>query len=63
MNNDFPCYCGYSQPFSVCCLPLITGQRQAATPQALMRSRYSAYAGKYFPYVLATYALTQRKLL
>jgi SEC-C motif-containing protein len=63
MNNDFHCFCGYGQPFSVCCLPLITGEQQAATPLALMRSRYSAYAGKYFKYVLATYALSQRKSL
>lgn len=63
MNNDFPCYCGYGQPFSLCCLPLIIGEQQATTPEALMRSRYSAYAGKYFAYILATYASPQRKLL
>lgn len=63
MNNDFPCYCGYDHPFSACCLPVITGKRQASTPEILMRSRYSAYAGRYFEYVLATYALTPRNLL
>ncbi len=38
------CLCGSSQVFDECCGPIIAGERQAPTPEALMRARYSAYA-------------------
>ncbi len=38
-----PCPCG-SPSYDGCCGPLHRGERQAATPEELMRSRYSAYA-------------------
>lgn len=38
-----PCYCHNSAAFEQCCAPLLQGQAQATTPEALMRSRYSAY--------------------
>ena len=38
------CFCCSNIPFSKCCEPIITGERQAITAEALMRSRYSAYA-------------------
>lgn len=38
------CPCGSRLPFESCCGPLIAGEQPAATAEALMRSRYSAYA-------------------
>lgn len=39
-----PCPCGSGLAFSQCCEPIITGQKQAETAEALMRSRYTGYA-------------------
>ena len=38
-----PCPCGGDR-YGSCCAPLHRGERQAATAEQLMRSRYSAYA-------------------
>lgn len=38
------CPCTSGKDFSVCCEPVIVGQRKAQTAAELMRSRYSAYA-------------------
>ncbi|MDD3448692.1 MAG: YchJ family protein [Gammaproteobacteria bacterium] len=38
------CPCGSGEPFEACCGPIIAGERPAPTAEALMRSRYSAYA-------------------
>src|SRR5690554_4302316 len=40
------CPCGSGLTYEACCEPVITGTAPAATPEALMRSRYSAYALK-----------------
>ena len=37
------CPCGSGRAFEDCCSPLISGEQAAATAEALMRSRYSAY--------------------
>lgn len=37
------CPCGSGLDVQTCCGPIIEGQTLAATPEALMRSRYSAY--------------------
>ena len=39
-----PCPCGSGRSFDACCGPVISGAAPAATAEALMRSRYSAYA-------------------
>jgi len=39
-----PCPCGSGSPYDRCCGPLHRSERQAATAEELMRSRYSAYA-------------------
>ncbi len=50
------CYCGSDQAFEACCQPLILGAKQAATPEQLMRSRYTAYAlGGYGEYLMRTW--------
>jgi len=38
------CYCGSGREWESCCGPLISGEKPAETAEALMRSRYSAYA-------------------
>jgi SEC-C motif-containing protein len=50
------CYCGSRNKFSACCLPVISQQIVAESPEQLMRSRYSAYATKNAEYIFNTYA-------
>lgn len=38
-----PCPCGSGTPYAVCCEPIITGSRAAATAEELMRARYTAH--------------------
>ncbi|MCB0877619.1 MAG: YchJ family protein [Thermoleophilia bacterium] len=38
-----PCPCGSGRDFAECCQPVITREREAATAEELMRSRYSAF--------------------
>ena len=37
------CPCGSGGAYAECCEPIITGAREADTPEQLMRARYSAY--------------------
>ncbi|MFI2651317.1 YchJ family protein [Micromonospora fulviviridis] len=39
-----PCPCGSGLPYADCCGPIHRGVSAAATAEALMRSRYSAFA-------------------
>jgi SEC-C motif-containing protein len=48
------CPCGSGLDYTVCCEPLITGEKRAETAEALLRSRYSAYAKKIVDYILDT---------
>ncbi|WP_206485540.1 YchJ family metal-binding protein [Thalassotalea sp. G2M2-11] len=50
------CFCGNSKAFEQCCQLIITGDKQANTPESLMRSRYSAYASNNADYIYQTYA-------
>ncbi|WP_342372257.1 YchJ family protein [Propioniciclava soli] len=38
------CPCGTGTPYGACCGPLHSGRRVAPTAEALMRSRYAAFA-------------------
>ena len=38
------CPCSSGKEFSDCCEPILAGTAPAATPEALMRARYTAYA-------------------
>lgn len=49
-----PCSCGSGRPYSDCCGPCHAGT-PAATAEALMRSRYSAYVLALEAYLLATW--------
>ncbi len=49
------CPCGSESEFEHCCQPAILGVRPAATPEALMRSRYSAYVTQNADYLIASW--------
>ena len=57
MSHQQPalCYCGSGLQFTQCCAPLIDGKALAASPEALMRSRYSAFCQDARDYLLATW--------
>jgi SEC-C motif-containing protein len=48
------CVCGSGKPYDDCCGPLLSRARPAASPEALMRSRYAAYVLKDFDYIVET---------
>lgn len=48
------CACCSGAPYASCCAPFHRGEREAPTPEALMRSRFAAYANKLAPYVYRT---------
>jgi SEC-C motif-containing protein len=49
------CVCGSGKTYADCCLPFHEGKQLAPTPEALMRSRYSAYVLKLTDYLIATW--------
>ena len=49
------CYCDSGKPYDACCGRLHSGAGNAASAEALMRSRYSAYVLKLGDYLLATW--------
>ncbi|WP_442902383.1 YchJ family protein [Flavobacterium sp.] len=55
------CYCGSSRSFKDCCEPYIKGTQKAPTAEALMRSRYSAFATGAADYLVATTHSSTRK--
>ena len=56
------CYCGSNTPFEDCCQVYLKGIQKAPTAEALMRSRYSAYAIGDADYLVATTHTSTRKL-
>jgi SEC-C motif-containing protein len=48
------CPCGSGLEYAQCCEPLITGVKTPETAEALLRSRYSAYAKKIVDYIVDT---------
>lgn len=55
MDNETLCPCGSQKNYENCCGQYISGQANAPTAEALMRSRYTAYVKQAFPYVYQTY--------
>lgn len=49
------CPCGSGLQYSACCLPYLQRTASAPTPEALMRSRYSAYVNHDVDYLIATW--------
>lgn len=54
MSRPTACPCGSGRSYADCCEPCHAGQ-PAATPEALMRSRYSAFALDLTDYLLETW--------
>lgn len=48
------CYCGSLHPLENCCMPLLKGEKEATTAEALMRSRYTAYVLANAKYLIET---------
>ena len=55
------CYCGSGSSFENCCETYIKGLQKAPTAEALMRSRYTAYAIHAADYLVETTHISQRK--
>ncbi|KMV70848.1 hypothetical protein WB66_09410 [bacteria symbiont BFo1 of Frankliniella occidentalis] len=49
------CPCGSGSQYSLCCQPFLSGAAQPSHPEALMRSRYSAYVKQDVGYLVATW--------
>jgi SEC-C motif domain protein len=52
-TSTSPCPCGSGSPEAACCAPLLAGGA-AASPEALMRSRYTAYVRGAIDYIVDT---------
>ncbi len=55
VSNGERCPCGSGDDYDDCCGPLHRGERAAQTAQALMRSRYSAFAVGDAAYLLTSW--------
>jgi SEC-C motif-containing protein len=55
-----PCICGAGESTETHCLPIIKGERPADTAEALMRSRYTAYALGEIDYIFESLHPSQR---
>lgn len=60
MNSPATCPCTSGLPLEACCGPILDGQT-AATPAALMRARYSAYALQRIDFLRDSLAPEERK--
>ncbi|AWV44797.1 hypothetical protein CD201_09595 [Hafnia alvei] len=54
-DSRSPCPCQSGNMFAQCCEPIISGQRIAAEPEQLMRSRYTAYVVRNVDYLVETW--------
>lgn len=55
MESQSPCPCGSGEIYGSCCEPFITQAALAPTPEALMRSRYTAFCMAANRYLLDTW--------
>jgi len=60
MNTRTDCPCGSGNDYDACCGPLIEGTLKAPTPEALMRSRYTAFTRQAMTYIEETLHPSQR---
>ncbi|NQX10701.1 SEC-C domain-containing protein [Microbacteriaceae bacterium VKM Ac-2855] len=60
MRTVDACPCGSKLHYSECCRPAHIGDQPSPTAERLMRSRYSAYALHFDPYLLASWHPTTR---
>jgi len=61
MSSDDPCPCGSGKLFKLCCGLYIGGKKHPPTAEALMRSRYTAYARCDIDYLYKTSSAQVRK--
>ncbi|MEE0875740.1 MAG: YchJ family metal-binding protein, partial [Fibrobacteraceae bacterium] len=54
------CPCGSGKSYAECCEGIIKGARLAASPEELMRSRYTAYAKHEIRWLKDSLEATQR---
>lgn len=54
------CPCGSGAAYDACCGPIIEGTQQATTAEALMRSRFTAFARGDIGHITRTYAEEKR---
>jgi SEC-C motif-containing protein len=60
MNDTTACPCNSGLSYANCCEPLIKSVSAAASPEALMRARYSAFVHQEMSYLLETLHPSQR---
>ena len=60
MNTPIDCPCGSGTEYSHCCSLFHSGDKNPATAEALMRSRFSAYALDDKTYIQATWDAAKR---
>ena len=58
-----PCPCDPKHTYERCCEPYLSGHKTPETAEALMRSRFTAYALGRADYLLATTAAAEREKL
>ncbi|MDV6317026.1 YchJ family protein [Idiomarina sp. HP20-50] len=63
MKLSEPCPCGLDKTYQDCCYPYHDGTAVAQSPEALMRSRYSAFVGRLGSYLEATWHSSSRPAL
>ncbi len=61
MKSPIPCPCGSQTEFRACCEKFIAGKEHASTPEALTRSRYSAFATGAWQYLVDTHHPSTRE--
>ncbi|KEA65293.1 UPF0225 protein YchJ [Marinobacterium lacunae] len=59
-SGNHTCPCGSGRTFKACCEPALSGVTPAPTAEALMRSRYSAFALGAVDYLIETLAPEMR---
>lgn len=61
-NNQMKtlCPCGSGKTLAECCLDVISGVKKATSAEALMRSRYTAYAMGEMSYILSSWHVSTR---
>ena len=55
LPDDARCPCGSGDVLGACCGPVLHGQRRAPTAEALMRSRYTAFAVRDLEHLLRSW--------
>lgn len=60
MNGETKCLCGSGLPYDECCGAFHNREKLAPTAEALMRSRFSAFALENEPYLLDTWDYAKR---